>query len=91
MEAEDFLGGVRSAAAVGFTVEVDSAAEAHSGAEVSEEDHSVAAAGFAGELAFAEEPFGAASDEAFVAIASAAVSGSVDAALDGEAGDGVGA
>ena len=79
--AEDFTAGAGFAAvgseAVGFAVEVVSAAEV-----------SGAAARFAGDSALAEELSEAASVEAVAAIASGAVSVSVDEALDGEAGVG---
>jgi hypothetical protein len=76
---EDFIAGA-GFAGEGFTVEVGSEAEPF-----------MAAARFGEEPAFAEEPSAADSGEAFVAMASGVVSVSADAALDGEAGAGVGA
>lgn len=83
--AEGFMAGAGSAAAgsgaVVSAVEVVSAAELHF----------VAEAGFAGDSALAEELSAAVFVEAFVAIASGAVSVSADVAGVGEAGAGVGA
>jgi hypothetical protein len=75
---EDFIAGA-GFAGEGFTVEVGSEAEPFMAARFGEEP------------AFAEEPSAADSGEAFVAMASGVVSVSADAALDGEAGAGVGA
>lgn len=83
--AEDFMAGA-GCAEEGFVVEVDSTGEVGSEAEVF-----VVAARFAAGPDFEEEPFKVDSAEVFVAMASGAVSGSADEALDGEAGAGVGA
>ena len=84
-EVEDFMVGA-GFAAEGFTVAVDSTVEVGSEAEVS-----VEAARFEAGLGFAGEPSAADSGEVFAVMASASGVVSEDAALDGEAGAGVGA